>query len=523
MKLPRSIGAACLTGLLSANLSAQNSLKPASAPSAGDASPVRSAGMRLEWTHFIGGGGGDNLGWLRTPFLDREGMLYFTGTTKSANFPTTPDALDTHYHGGSERWGMEDVFLVKYSARQPGVVYATLLGGAKGPEHAADLFVDRDRNIYLVGNTGSSDFPNTPDALTKGFQGPDFRHADGFLTILSNDGRKIKYSTFVGGGKNDGVNQVFVDSDGEMTLFGITETPGFPSPDAWRPNGLQEGPTLYGLRLDARGQRILCSRLVANAWGTDLCRLDSGDFLMAGSTTNRQTATTEGVFNRTYNGGAAWGGGDLVITRLSADLCTVKFATLFGGAGDEYWPKIVAVPGGDFFVFGQTTSRNLPVTPDAIEKSMDSGKAVFLARFSGDGRRLKYCTYLGEKGTNAISWSRALVYDGGTRLYVTGSTTSPYFPVTPDALQPKLAGGQDGFLAAFNLADNTLAYSSYLGGSKDDRDLRLAAAGDDALYVIGATDSDDFPSLETTPMPRKDRAVFVSKFSLRPEPGRRQP
>ncbi len=467
--------------------------------------------LRLEWTHFVGGSGRENLGWLRSPVLDRDGMLYFTGTTLSSDFPANADAVSPTYKGGSQKWGLEDVFLVKFNTRQPGIAYSSFLGGAKGPEHAADLFVDGPGNVYIAGNTGSSDFPITDDALTRQFQGPDFRHADGFLTVLGDDGRKLKYSTFIGGSKNDVGSQVFVEPSGEITLFGITESPGFPSADAARPKGLKEGPALFVMRLDAKGQRILYSRLLANAWGTDIQRFDSGDFLIAGTTANPELPATDGGVGNSYH----WGG-DIFILRLSADLKRVSFATFFGGSGEESWPKlpkVATVAGGDFFVFGKTTSKDLPVTTNALEKTMQDKEALFLARFSGDGRQVKYCTYLGGKGTGAASSARHLVYDGRSRIYIAGDTTSAGFPVTPDAVQAKNRGGRDVFLLAFNMADDSLAYGSYLGGSKDDADPRLAFDQQGSLYVIGSTDSDDFPSHEGSRSARKGADMFVSKFT----------
>lgn len=479
----------------------------------GNTKVLRLVSMRLEWTYFIGGSGEEQLNWTRAPYLDRDGMLYFTGTTKSFDFPITPDALYPTYEGGSQRWGTEDVFLVKFNTLQPGIVYSTFLGGAKGPEHAADIYVDHSRNVYIVGNTGSSDFPTTDDALIKQFQGPDFRHADGFLTILSNDGRKLKYSTFIGGPKNDGVSRVFVEPSGEMTLFGITESPGFPSVEVIREAGLKDGPTLFAMRLDAKGQRVLCSHLLANAWGTDVQRLESGDFLVAGSSNIPDFASGAGTHWRR----------NIFIMRLTADLKMVSFTTMFGGAGEESLPKIATVAGGDFFVFGKTTSKDLPVTADAIEKTMEGKEAIFLARFSGDGKHLKYCSYLGAKGEDVSSSVKSLIYDGRSRIYLAGTTTSPHLPVTPNAMQAEHHGGQDAFLLAFNIADNSLAYGSYLGGSKDEWNPLLALDENGALYMVGATNSDDFPSLEKTPAPRKGMDVFISKFSLWNEKAKEKP
>ncbi len=468
--------------------------------------------LRLEWTYFIGGSDSENLGWLYAPVWDRDGMLWFTGTTKSHDFPTTPDAFDPTYHGGSQKWGTEDIFLVKFDPRRPGFAYSTILGGAQGPEHAADLHVDNARNVYIVGNTGSPDFPTTSDAMIRQFQGPDFRHADGFLTILSDSGRKLKYSTFVGGPKNDGVSQVFVEPSGEIIFFGDAGSREFLPADVASLTGSSEGS--YVMRLDAKGRRILSAHLLG--FGLDrVQRLNTGDFLIVGHTTNPDILTTNGAFDRSYNGGKEASARDIYLMRLSADLKTVKFATLFGGSGDEYLARIATVAGGDIFVSGVTTSKDLPVTADALEKTNESTLSSFLVRFSPDGKRVKYCTYLGGNGTATATRARGLVSDGRSRIFIAGETTSTSLPVTPDALQPKHRGETDIFILALTVADSSLVYGSYLGGSKRDGDPRLVFDKDGSLYVIGQTTSDDFPTGDAHPSARKGSDIFISKFSIR--------
>jgi hypothetical protein len=510
------IGILALSLLVTGLLAQENNSTAPAAPAVGTVNNARSTGMRLEWTYFIGGSDRENLGWLYAPVWDRDGMLWFTGTTKSHDFPTTPDAFDSTYHGGSEKWGTEDVFLVKFNTRQPGVAYSTILGGAQGPENAADLQVDNAGNVYIVGNTGSPDFPTTSDAMIRQFQGPDFRHADGFLTILSDSGRKLKYSTFIGGPKEDGVDRVFVEPSGNIVLFGSAGTLNFLPAKIIRPKGPRQDSGTFVARLDAEGKHILSARIFYGLGEVDVQRLPSGDFLIAGHTTKPDMPTTAHAFDRTYRGGKESWGGDIYIARLSADFKKISFATFFGGSGDEAWPKIMAVDGGDFFVLGRTTSKDLPVTADAIEKTMEGSEASFLARFSSDGKRLRYCTYLGGKGIDASSIGRSLIYDGHSRIYIAETTTSPDFPVTPDAFHSRHSGHYDIALLAFNVADNSLAYGSYLGGSKDIEwpGARLAFDQDGSLYVIGATNSDDFPTTDAHPSTRKSSDIFISKFSL---------
>jgi hypothetical protein len=323
------------------------------------------------------------------------------------------------------------------------------------------------------------------------------------------------------------VTKVFINPSGEMTLFGTTESPEFPTVDAIRPVGIRDG-SQFVMRLDAKGQRILSSRLLAifAPWEPDVLQLASGDYLITASTNNPTFPTTPSAFSSVYHGSDMQkmpdgkifpGQGDIFVMRLSADLKTISFATLFGGTGDDYYPKITTVPGGDFFIFGTTTSKDLPVTADAVEKTMESKRALFLARFSGDGRQLKYCTYLGGKGAGATSYAGGLVYDGRSKIYLgCGQVTSPNYPVTPDALQAKPHGNQEAVLLAFNIADNSLAYCSYLGGSKNEDMPILTFDANGALYLIGTTNSDDFPTLENITRQKIGMDIFISKFLINP-------
>jgi|WetSurMetagenome_2_1015567.scaffolds.fasta_scaffold133061_1 hypothetical protein len=498
------------------------------APTVADTT-VRLAGMTLEWTHFIGGSNFETVK-TRTPVIDHNGMLWFLGETASKDFPTTPDALYRTYMGGNDM-GKEDIYLIKFNTRQPGIAYSTILGGAKGPETPSNLVVNANGTIIIVGNTNSPDFPTTNDALYKQFQGPEWgRHADGFITILGDEGRRLQYSTFLGGTGHEWIPSVLIDPSGIMTLFGATESPEFFTADVINPTELRNSWTPFIMRLDAKGQQILSKCLLpsclANSGLTlpDVLRLDSGDFLVTANTNNPMFQATQGAFSSTYHGndmnkmpdGKLFpGDGDIFVMRLSADLKTISFATLFGGTGDESWPRIVSVPGGDFFIFGATTSKDLPVTADAVEKTMESNRALFLARFSSDGHKLKYCTYLGGKGAEATVWAGELVYDGRSKIYLAGGqATSTNYPVTSDALQAKHQGGQDAVLFAFNVADNSLAYGSYLGGSKNEDMPILTFDENGALYVVGTTNSDDFPMLEKTCGQRKGWDIYISKFSL---------
>jgi len=145
------------------------------------------------------------------------------------------------------------------------VVYSTLLGRAK-EETARGPGVDRVRNnIIMMGSTGSADFPATDDALIKKFLGPEFMHAEGFLTILGDDGRKLGHSTFIGGPQIDfGVWCVFVEPSGEIIASSHASSLSFLPADVIRPKGFKNGDGTYVMKLDAKGQGLLSARFMGD-------------------------------------------------------------------------------------------------------------------------------------------------------------------------------------------------------------------------------------------------------------------
>jgi hypothetical protein len=86
--------------------------------------------------------------------------------------------------------------LADYDRRRPVVidpvlVYSTYLdnGGASG------ITLDALGNAYIVGSTGSTDFPTTPGAFQTSFRG----FSDVFITKLNTSGSALLYSTYLGG------------------------------------------------------------------------------------------------------------------------------------------------------------------------------------------------------------------------------------------------------------------------------------------------------------------------------------
>jgi hypothetical protein len=135
------------------------------------------------------------------------------------------------------------------------------------------------------------------------------------------------------------------------------------------------------------------------------------------------------------------------------------------------------------------------VTPGAAQPGLAGQRDSFLVKLDAAGSTLLYGTYLGGAGQEEAVGMHVSSVDGATEplVHVAGWTNSADFPVTPGVIGPAYRGSTDGFVYRLDLAARRLDYSTYLGGSGQDRPAGLALAAGQAV-VAGSTHSADFPT-----------------------------
>jgi len=104
---------------------------------------------------------------------------------------------------------------------------------------------------------------------------------------------------------------------------------------------------------------------------------------------------------------------------------------------------------------------------------------------------LVYSTYLGGGGNDE---GEGIAIDDTGSAYVTGDTASLDFPLL-NPIQPLNGGGVDAFVTKINPAGTAIVYSTYLGGSTDDFAWSVSVDATGAAYLVGYTNSADFPLL----------------------------
>ena len=167
---------------------------------------------------------------------------------------------------------------------------------------------------------------------------------------------------------------------------------------------------------------------------------------------------------------------------------------------------------------------DLALKKPIVYQITDGGKTTVDARYTISGGKVRfrlgkydhshtlvidpvftYLTYLGGSGADQIGGSQvvagtgspsaqALAINSAGDVYVTGMTESADFPVANPYQPTSKTNIWTAFVSALNPSGTALLYSTYLGGSVyTEGDSVVWDSHDNALYVVGTTNSPDFP------------------------------
>lgn len=172
------------------------------------------------------------------------------------------------------------------------------------------------------------------------------------------------------------------------------------------------------------------------------------------------------------------------------------YATLLGGLSTDVANDIAVDAAGNAYVCGWTASSDFP-TRDALqpERAGVNSADVFIAKLNASGSALIYATYLGGNNDEAAN---SIAVDAAGNAYLAGLTASIDFPTTTGAWQRNFAGLTDAFVAKLNSTGSALGYATLLGGRANDQVLQLALDNSGNVYLTGATEATDFPTVGAT-------------------------
>lgn len=173
-------------------------------------------GTRFVFSTLYGGSGNETPG---DVIENPDGTILLDGTTSSTNLPVVNAIQEA-------RSGSSDVFLCQFNADASELDFSTYLGGS-GNENGYCMVKDSSGQIYVGGDTSSSNFPMV-DPIQHSFAGG----TDAFIARIAADFSAITASTYFGGAGQDSLRECSLDETGRIVGAGVTGSPDLPLADA---------------------------------------------------------------------------------------------------------------------------------------------------------------------------------------------------------------------------------------------------------------------------------------------------
>jgi len=303
----------------------------------------------------------------------------------------------------------------------------------------------------------------------------------------------------------------YVSTDGGSTLTMVASTPGLHTLVALGGRvyaGFDTPSEAFVVKWDPTGSRILYSTFVGGD-RTSISGLKAdaqGNVTLTGTTYSPDFPSTKKLGNTSPTGSPS-----AFVTRLSPDGTKLVYSLVVGGSKGVLASGLTLDSSGVAYVVGQTQSADFPTTPNAAQPTLpttactrpqtgfflfpNTGIHTFAGKLSANGTGFDYATFLtGSCG----SAGQGIVVDSTGQVVVSGSTTSPDFPVSANAYQGAFPGPPEltsppnafnaGFVTRLSAAGDKIITSTYVGGGylTQASALALDAAGNVAVTGLAS-------------------------------------
>lgn len=381
----------------------------------------------LTYLTYIGGSGNDDV---RDIELDSNGKVVITGfTSASGGYPTTGG---TYSSAGAE----QNVFVSRFSATLADLETSAVFGG-DGVNAANALDIDSSNNIYVAGNTTSTDFPGVSGNYDSSYGGGG---NDVFIAKLPSDLTTLE-STYLGGSANDQIDHAFlVDSSGNVYVGGYTVSSNFPTTAGAYDETSNAGGFISKLSSDLT---VLTASTGLTSSGVVDMDFDSNGALYVAIDT-AVMETTAGVYQSSV--------GKIYIGKLTSDLSTLSIGTYFGP--DDTFVERIALDINDNVYIAGSTSDALPTTVGAYDDSFNgieeasAAGDVFISIMPANLGSLTESTYVGGGDIDDL-WAMELSAEE-TNVFIAGTTLDAVttdYPTTVSAYDTTHNGSYDGFVS----------------------------------------------------------------------------
>ena len=430
----------------------------------------------------------------------------------------------------------------------PGITFASYLGGS-GNDAGYAMTRDGDGNVYVAGQTDSSDFPVEAGNIS-GVDGQDI-----FVSKFSADG-DLLFTTFLG--TNDsGYNDIYesgrgiaLGPDGKIYLTGgisrVFNGPGTSGAYDDCSGSATYDAFLAVLLTDGSLNYFTCLGGGSGDMGTAV-KLDSAGHVYVAGWTNSDDFPNKNQLQDGYGGGSY----DAFIAELDPQgngQDDLLFASYLGGTGKDqaydlalagndraylvgssfdgtqYYGLVATIRPSDHSLISSqnlwghegpgTRSQNpysyrnmsvdavYGVTVDAQDNVYLTGtqaSASAVVEKLDSGGNQEYLRLIGQAvpQVNTYTEGRSVAVDDNGQVYIAGLTDADSLTGSDTIVDNNYNGGQDGFVTRLD-ADGNILYTQFVGGSSDDAIYGAVVSATAKLDVVGETTSTsvDFPATD---------------------------
>lgn len=371
--------------------------------------------------------------------LDSQDNMYLFGRLLDANpfipSPGCHQPIKDIYTSG---------YLIKLNSqgtKQWGTYY-----GGNGNEYLNGVSVDSNGNIYIVGETSSSDNFSTSGAFQMEKASPG-SYSTGFIAKFDSSGARI-WGTFYGGELADGFSECAISLDGFLYAIGshnsITST-NLTTPGSYQATSDQFGGLIA--KFDLNGNRI---------WGTYIAdktylfgaRIKDNYMVLYGRGTNNYGLGTSGTMHENFIQPLPQG------STLSSDtnnftIIKFNFQTQQYLWGTYFFDQILSMDIDsldNIYFAGYTGVNNGLTTPDAYMPVKTNYSKSYLIKLNAAGQKI-WGTYYGGNFAEQLGECKV---DQNNDIYLYGNTNGSTTGIaSPGAHQTNLGSNPDTYIVKF--------------------------------------------------------------------------
>lgn len=456
---------------------------------------------------------------------DSQNNIYITGSTNSDSFDSF-DPVPNIDHDS------QNCFVSRINLTNTDLNYYFEFAGSKN-ETCRAIAVDTSFNVYVVGETQSTDLPVTTNKTFSGVW-------DAFLFKLNPFGELI-YASYVGGSLTDYGHGITLGDINEVYITGETWSNNFPTTtNAYIENCVAlnicsgEKANAFITHINTSNTQLFMSSYSTYLGGQDrdkahsISRDPAGVLHVAGETGSSDFPVVNAISNQLK--GNFDGFVSLVDPSLDGSVSLV-FSTYIGGSADDFIVAISSDSTGSSYITGESFSDDFPTTTNAFSRRCANGKLnclpanqnqqhsdIFISKITN--KELAYSTLIGGIKNDL---AKTIFLDSLGYIYISGTTSSSDFPLTDNAFDSKCNISSncetfsDGYLLKIDptgTGKSGLQYSSFLGGDKSDSVRGLQSYADNQLIVVGETASADLASAQAIDSTQENAEAFVQIIEI---------